>query len=34
MPDLSTRLHQMFPVLNAHQIETAKRFANGAPSII
>jgi thioredoxin reductase (NADPH) len=31
MPDLSTRLHQMFPVFNAHQIETAKRFANGAP---
>lgn len=31
MPDLSARQPQMFPVLNAHQIEIAKRFANGAP---
>lgn len=31
MPDLSARQHQIFPVLNTHQIETAKRFANGAP---
>ncbi|MBD0417036.1 FAD-dependent oxidoreductase [Oryzicola mucosus] len=31
MADLSARQHQMFPVLNSHQIETAKRFANGEP---
>lgn len=31
MADLSTRRHQMFPVLNLHQIETAKRFAHGEP---
>jgi thioredoxin reductase (NADPH) len=31
MTDLSTRQHQMFPVLEPHQIETAKRFASGQP---
>lgn len=31
MADLSQRHHQMFPVLTGHQIETAKRFANGDP---
>lgn len=31
MADLSTRQHQMFPVLEPHQIETAKRFASGEP---
>ncbi|OLP46705.1 FAD-dependent oxidoreductase [Rhizobium oryziradicis] len=31
MPDLSARQNQMFPVLNAQQLEIAKRFANGAP---
>ena len=31
MADLSARQHQMFPVLTPHQIETAKRFASGAP---
>ena len=29
MSTLSTREHQMFPVLNAVQIATAKRFASG-----
>ncbi|MDW5317068.1 FAD-dependent oxidoreductase [Rhizobium sp. PL01] len=31
MADLSARQHQMFPVLNHHQVETAKRFASGEP---
>ncbi len=31
MADLSARLDQMFPVLNPHQVETAKRFASGEP---
>ncbi|MGA1804148.1 FAD-dependent oxidoreductase [Rhizobium sp. HT1-10] len=31
MTDLSARQHQMFPVLNPHQMETAKRFASGEP---
>lgn len=31
MADLSTRQHQMFPVLSPRQIETAKRFASGEP---
>ncbi len=31
MADLSARQHQMFPVLNPHQVETAKRFASGEP---
>ncbi|WP_275785431.1 FAD-dependent oxidoreductase [Pararhizobium gei] len=31
MADLSARRHQMFPVLNPRQVETAKRFANGEP---
>jgi thioredoxin reductase (NADPH) len=31
MADLSTRQHQMFPVLNLHQVEMAKRFAGGEP---
>ena len=29
MSDLGARDHQMFPVLNAEQLETAKRFASG-----
>ncbi|MGO9064186.1 MAG: FAD-dependent oxidoreductase [Myxococcaceae bacterium] len=29
MPVIDTRRHQMFPVLDAHQMETAKRFASG-----
>src|SRR4029078_4331307 len=29
MSTISTRGHQMFPVLDAGQIETAKRFASG-----
>jgi thioredoxin reductase (NADPH) len=29
MPDLGSRDYQMFPVLTAHQAETAKRFASG-----
>ena len=29
MSDLGVRDHQMFPVLNAEQLETAKRFASG-----
>lgn len=31
MADLTTRQRQMFPVLDAHQVETAKRFAIGEP---
>jgi thioredoxin reductase (NADPH) len=31
MSVLETRSHQMFPVLDAGQIETAKRFASGPP---
>jgi thioredoxin reductase (NADPH) len=31
MADLSARQHQMFPVLNPHQVETAKRFASEEP---
>jgi thioredoxin reductase (NADPH) len=31
MADLSARQHQMFPVLSAHQVETAIRFASGEP---
>lgn len=31
MADLSTRQHQMFPVLNPRQIETSKRFASSEP---
>jgi thioredoxin reductase (NADPH) len=29
MSDLHSREHQMFPVLTAHQVETARRFASG-----
>jgi thioredoxin reductase (NADPH) len=32
MADLSAREHQMFPVLTARQMETARRFANGEPT--
>ncbi|WP_332304762.1 FAD-dependent oxidoreductase [Rhizobium sp. GR12] len=31
MVDLTTRQGQMFPVLDPHQVETAKRFASGEP---
>ncbi|MDI6025307.1 FAD-dependent oxidoreductase [Corticibacterium sp. UT-5YL-CI-8] len=31
MADLSARQDQMFPVLNPHQVETAKRFAGSTP---
>ncbi|MBP1844184.1 thioredoxin reductase (NADPH) [Rhizobium petrolearium] len=31
MADLSARQHQMFPVLNSHQLQTARRFASGEP---
>ncbi|MBB4860513.1 thioredoxin reductase (NADPH) [Novosphingobium chloroacetimidivorans] len=31
MSTIDTRRHQMFPVLDPHQIETAKRFASGPP---
>jgi thioredoxin reductase (NADPH) len=31
MSVIETRSHQMFPVLDAGQMETAKRFASGAP---
>ncbi|WP_377299533.1 FAD-dependent oxidoreductase [Rhizobium sp. SGZ-381] len=31
MADLSARQHQMFPVLNPHQVETARRFASSEP---
>ncbi|SIQ58874.1 cyclic nucleotide-regulated FAD-dependent pyridine nucleotide-disulphide oxidoreductase [Rhizobium sp. RU35A] len=31
MEDLSTRRHQMFPVLSPDQIEMARRFASGEP---
>jgi thioredoxin reductase (NADPH) len=33
MSVLETRSHQMFPVLDAGQIETARRFASG-PALI
>jgi thioredoxin reductase (NADPH) len=32
MSVIETRRHQMFPVLDAAQIETARRFASGVPS--
>ena len=31
MADLSARSHQMFPVLTAHQVEAARRFASDEP---
>ncbi|HSI40890.1 MAG TPA: FAD-dependent oxidoreductase [Xanthobacteraceae bacterium] len=31
MPLIDTRRHQMFPVLDAAQVATARRFASGAP---
>jgi thioredoxin reductase (NADPH) len=31
MADLSARQYQMFPVLNPHQVQTARRFASGEP---
>ena len=33
MSDLGARDHQMFPVLNAEQLQTAKRFASGPPRV-
>jgi thioredoxin reductase (NADPH) len=33
MSVIQTRSHQMFPVLDAGQVETAKRFASGPPGI-
>lgn len=31
MIDVQSREHQMFPILNSHQIEVARRFADGEP---